>query len=302
MKLLSPVLIGIMFCLSACEAPLYVSVPLNYQPTAFLPKDTITIVTINQFDADKLQIGSRQKLSAMKAGAFSAIKAAATRFESLPHVRTINLADSANFKVDTGSIKSIAQKYKADYVLALKNYDFGVLAGDNINFKTSYNIYASVDFQLFENNGVYYKKMNGRYNTRKTEEQYMAITMSGLYNQDARQGGAPVNSSAALAAGDALKEYFPYTIVRTRPVYMDDTLVPALNEIRLKNYAKADSLLQPLLRDSDPAKASRAAYVLAIVYEAQGDIEAAIDMVQQALDKDDLNQGAIDMMCDLREE
>jgi len=291
-----------MFCLSACEAPLYVSIPLNYQPTAFLPKDTTTIVTINQFDADKLHIGSKQKLSAMKAGAFSAIKAAATRFESLPHVRTINLTDSANFKVDTGSIKSIAQKYKADYVLALKNYDFGVLAGDNINFKTSYNIYASVDFQLFENNGIYSKKMNGRFSTRKTEEQYMTITMNGLYNQYAGQSGAPVNSSAAPAAGDALKEYFPYTLVRTRPIYMDDTLVPALNEIHLKNYAKADSLLQPLLRDNDPAKASRAAYLLAIVYEAQGNIGSAIDMVQQALDKDDLNQGAIEMMYDLQEE
>jgi len=302
MKLLSPILIGIVCCLSACEAPLYVSVPLNYEPTAFLPKDTTTIVTINQFDADKLQIGSKRKLSAIKAGAFVAIKAAARRFEDLPHVRTINLADSANFNADTSSIKSIAQKYKADYVLALKNYDFGVLAGDNINFKTSYNIYASVDFQLFENNGIYSKKMSGRFSTRKTEEQYMTITMNGLYNQEAGKGGAPVNSSAELAAGDALKEYFPYTIVHTRPVYIDDTLVPALNEIRLKNYVKADSLLQPLLRDNDPAKASRAAYVLAIAYEAQGNIEAAIDMVQQALDKDDSNQGAIDMMCDLREE
>ena len=302
MKLLSPILIGIVFCLSACEAPLYVSVPLNYEPTAFLPKDTTTIVTINQFDADKLQIGSKHKLSALKAGAFSAIKAAAARFDSLPHIRTINLADSANFKVDTSSIKSIAKKYKADYVLALKNYDFGVVVGDNINFKTSYNIYASVDFQLFENNGIYSKNMNGRFSTRKTEEQYMAITMSGLYNQDAGQGGAPVNGSAALAARDALREYFPYTIVRTRAVYMDDTLVPALNEIRLKNYTKADSLLQPLLLDSDPGKASRAAYVLAIVYEAQGNIGAAMDMVEQALDKDDLNQGAIDMMYDLQEE
>lgn len=301
MKPLSLLFIGILFGLSACQTPFYVSVPLKYAPTSYFKKDTTTIVVINRFDMDNLKIDSKQKLSAMKAGALTAIKAVTMKLGSLRHIKTICLADTAGFKTDTGSIKTIAQKYKADYVLALTSYDSGVTTSSTPSPTISYDIYASVNFLLYEGNCVYYKKLNGTARNPETNEQYTALTTAGFYNQNATQNGAPVNSAVGLAAQDALKEYFPYTVTYKRPMYDDDFLLPAIRQIQTSNYAKADSILRPFIRDSNRVRAGKAYYALAVVKEAKGDFGVAIDLARLALKMDSENEYAPALLDDLQQ-
>lgn len=302
MKHLSPVFLLLLFLLASCGTPLYVNVPVKYTPQSFFNNDSTTVVIINQFDAARLDIGNKKKLAAIKAGAFIAIKSAGNRLEQLPHVKAINLADSVNFKKDTASVKRLAQQYKADYVLALRSYDSGIAFSGVENGTTMYDNYAIVNFLLFENNGVYYKKLSGSAHDGQTETQYMTMVMTGLYEKAAGQNCAPINNCAMRASQNALKDYFSYTIAHNRPLYKEDFLQPAIDEISAMNYRKADSLLQPLLLDKDPGRASRAAYALAIVYEAEGDIGGAIDMAQQALEKDDNNEFAAIILDDLQYE
>lgn len=296
MKRLSLLFISILFCLAGCEMPLYVAVPTAFEPTSFFNQDSTTIVVINQFNADSIGISNKKKISAIRSGAYMAISAAGKRLAQLPHVKTINLTDSAGFKADTGSVKLIAKKYRAAYVLVLKSYYADIVIDENSN--NDYKTYSIANFLLYENNGLYYKKLNGTGQDHQTKQQYMKMLSTGLYDQSA-QSPAPVNYSAVRAGQDALKAYFSYTLTHNRPMYDDDFLLPAIRQIQTSNYAKADSLLRPLIKDGNRVRAGKAYYALAVVKEAKGDFGAAIDFARLALKMDSENEYAPAILDDL---
>ncbi len=302
MKLLSPLLVIALFFLVSCETPLYVSVPVEYTPRAYFKTDTTTIAIINQFDADALKIGNKKKLAAIKAGAYTATKSAGMQLNQLQHVKTINLVDSADLKPNTDSVKLIAEKYKANYVLVLKNFNAGIGISDINNYTTSYGTNVSVNFLLYESNGIYYKKLNGVANDPKSDEPYMGLLAAIVLQPTVGRNKVAINQSAEHAVQNALQDYFPYTITHSRPLHNDDFLMPAVKEILAQNFDKADSLLQPFLQDKDKQHASKAAYNLAVVYEAEGDIDAAADLAQQALTLNSDNRFAADLLRDLQSE
>ena len=61
------------------------------------------------------------------------------------------------------------------------------------------------------------------------------------------------------------------------------------------------ALLKPFLKDANNERAGKAAYQLAIVYEAQGRVEKAIKMVQIAIDKYKSNY-ALNLLEELKTE
>lgn len=301
MKLLSPLLVVSLLFLISCKTPLYVSVPVKYTPRYYFNKDTTTIALVNQFDANALKIGNKKKLGAIKAGAYTALKSAGMQLEQLQHVKTINLADSADFKPNTDSVRLIAKKYKADYVLVLKNFSAGIGISDISNSTTYYDTNVSVNFLLYESNGVYYKKLNGAANDPKSDEPYNGLLAAIIFQPTVGRNKAAINGATEHAVQNALQDYFPYTITNNRPLYNDDFLIPAAKEILAQNFDKADSLLQPFLQDKDKRRASKAAYNLAVVYEAEGDIDAAMDLAQQSSDLYS-NQFATAILYDLKQE
>jgi hypothetical protein len=301
MKLLSPILILLLFLVASCGTPLYVSVPVEYTPHSYFRKDTTTIVVINRFDADALKIGNKKKLAVFKAGAFTAIKSAAIQLGKLPHVKTINLADSADFKVDTDSIKLIARNYKADYVLALTNFNAGIEMNEFDGSASFYSSNVAVNFLLYEHNGIYSKKLDGAANDPIADKLSNNLLAVIALEPAVGRNKATVNSSADHAAQNALREYLPYAITHNRPLYNDDFLMPAVKEIVAHNFEKADSLLQPFLQDKVKERASKAAYNLSVVYEAEGDIGAAINAAQQSSDLF-FNEYATAILYDLKQE
>ena len=301
MKLLSPILIALLFLFASCETPLYVSVPVEYTPHSYFRKDTTTIVVINRFDADALKTGSKKKLAVFKAGAFTAIKSAARQLGQLKHVKTINLADSTDFKANTDSIKLIARNYKADYVLALTNFSAGIDMSESDGSATFYSSNVSVNFLLYEHNGIYYKKLNGAANDPMADKLSNNLLAVIALEPAVGRNKATVNTSAEHAVQNALREYIPYAITHHRPLYNDRFLMPAVNEIVAHNFEKADSLLQPFLQDKNIERASKAAYNLSVVYEAEGNIGAAINAAQQSSDWF-YNEYATAILYDLQQE
>jgi len=300
-RLLSPIFILLLLLFASCGAPLYVSVPVEYTPHSYFPKDTTTIVVINRFDADALKIGNKKKLAVFKAGAFTTTKSAAKQLGQLLHVKTINLVDSTDFKVNTDSIKLIAKNYKADYVLALTNFNAGIemdLSDGSVSF---YSSNVSVNFLLYEHNGIYSKKLDGAASDPMADKLSNNLLAVIALEPSVGRNQATVNSSAEHAVQNALREYLPYTIIHNRPLYNDDFLMPAVKEIVAHNFEKADSLLQPFLQDKVKERASKAAYNLSVVYEAEGDIGAAINAAQQSSDLF-FNEYATAILYDLKQE
>lgn len=301
MKLLKLACIILLLFLSACTAPLYVAVPVDYTAKLNLRSDSTTIVLINQFDISQAKITNLKKLNVIKAGAAAAIKFAGLEFSSLPHVKVINLVDSVAVNVNTDSIKLIAQKHNAHYVLALKSFTADIGLSGIENYTSYYNTNTAVDFVLYESNGIYHRDLKGTAVDAQSEQPYFGLLPTLLIHPTVKGNKQSIKTSAEHATENALQDYFPYTITHNRPLYNDAIFLPAIKEIQSGNLNKADSLLQPFLQDKIPQIASKAAYNLAVVYESEGDIDSAIDLAQQSSDKY-RNDFATAILADLKEE
>ena len=105
----------------------YITVPINYTSRYYFARDTATILVINQFDVKNVKDSGSKKPEVLAGAAYTSIKFIGSQLDLLPHVRVINLVDSLNFLVNTDSVKSLASKYEATHVLALKSFDANIV-------------------------------------------------------------------------------------------------------------------------------------------------------------------------------
>ncbi|ASU32942.1 hypothetical protein MuYL_1042 [Mucilaginibacter xinganensis] len=275
--------------------------PVDYTAKLNFRPDSTIIVLINQFDVTQAKVNNKKKLDVIKSGAAAAINYAGLELGSLPHVKVINLVDSLNLPVNTDSVKLIAAKNKANYVMALKGFSADIGLSEISNNTSYYNTNTTVNFVLYENNGIYYRKLDGKSVDPQSEQPYMGLIPTLLIHPTIKGNKQSIKTSAEHATENALQDYFPYTITHNRPLYNDAIFLPAIKEIQSGNLKKADSLLQPFLQDKNPQIASKAAYNLAVVYESEGDIDSALDLAQQSSDKYK-NEFATLILADLKEE
>ncbi len=269
MKLLSPLLFVALFFLAGCETTQYVSVPVEYSPRSYFSKDSTTIVVINQFDVKGLHISNKRKLAAIWAGAYTALKTAKNQLAQLPKMRVITLVDSGSMKVNSDSVKFIAKKYKATYVLSLKSFAATIDMDEPGYSSTFYDTNVSVGFFMYESNGIYYKKLIGVAVDPKPDKLSEGLLASISVNPSLGANRTAITATAAHAAQNALGDYFPYKIVHKRPLYTDKFLILAVQQILAQNFEKADTLLRPFLQDKVKERKSKAAYNLAVALEAQ---------------------------------
>jgi tetratricopeptide (TPR) repeat protein len=247
-------------------------------------------LVINRFVFDSTKIVNKRKLSVFKAGAYSAVSGAIGQLKLLPGVRITNLVDSVNFTANTDSVKQLAATYKANYVLTLDKFNAGIVL-DNVQYDgyaqtAYYNTKAKVDFTLYESNGIYFKKLSGVADDPQSEGDYAGPLVSLLIHPTIKGNSISINASARNAALDALKDYLPYTITNNRPLYnQTDELQASVQQIMIGKFDRAFKILNPLIDGADLKLASRAAYNLAVVYEAQGDIEEALDLAKISNEK-----------------
>ena len=289
-----------MLFLCACDPMKYLTVPVNFNPRLAFKPDSTTILIVNQADLNARGYTGR-KLKSLTAGAFTAAKYAATQLGSLPHVKVINLVDSASFTANTDSIKNLASKYHSDYILALNNFTADISMTGLDNASAYYGSSVEVDFTLYIGNGGLSKKLKGISNSPQPQNVYLGFVASLVIRPTVGNSKGSIVSSAENATQIALQDYLPYTQTYVRPVYNDKPLQPAVEQIFASHFDKAYTLLEPFLKNPDPVLASKAAYNLAVVYEAQGDIDIAIGMAQQSLDKN-RNEFAASLLNQLKQE
>jgi hypothetical protein len=162
-----------------------------------------------------------------------------------------------------------------------------------------YNSKVGVKFVLFQGNGVYSKQLNGTSNDPQSQGVYLGFVASLFIHPTVGGNKRSINSASEHAAQNAVQDYLPYTISHNRALYNDSYLQPMVNEILASRFDKAYNLCQPFLQDKNLLISSKAAYNLAVVYEAQGDIDLAINFAQLSLDKNK-NQFASALLSDLK--
>jgi hypothetical protein len=301
MKLLRTFIPVFLLFFTGCTVTKFVSVPVDYNAKYAFRTDTNTIVIINQFDFSKLNLKSKQKLNVIKGAAFAAVKYAENTLPQLPHVKTLNLIDSANFIVNPDSVKLLALKYHADYVLVLKDFSAGLEFGGADYSVDYYNTNVSVTFLLYESNGVYFKKLTGTANDPSARVPNASLLVSVLFAPTVKGRRNELNESARHAAQVALQDYFPYTLTFSRPLYKDDYLQAANEQILAGKPDKAEALLKPLSQSSDAQTSAKAMYTLSVVYEMEGDLDGARYMAQESVNKF-YNYYAVNISADLKNE
>ena len=304
MKLLKLGVIGFFVVFfSGCDVEQYVNVPVSYTPKLVFNPGTTSILLINQFDASNIKTSNEKKLGVYKAGAFTAIKYAETQLKQLPNVKVSSLVDSTAFAINPDSIKFLASKYHVNYVLALKNFNADIALSTIEGSQAYYNTNVAVDFILYEveGNAILSKKLAGKTSDPQSGGDFPGLLGSLMIRPSVRGSKYSINIAAQNATQNALQDYLPYSIAHNRPLYTDRIFQPAIREILAGNFEKADTLLTPFLKNSNPLIVCKAAYNLAVVYEAEGDVVLAINLAQQSMDKY-RNQYAMIILQDLQTE
>jgi tetratricopeptide (TPR) repeat protein len=266
--------------LTSCNVVQYATVPVDYAPKLVLNHDTALILVVNKIAFDSTRI-SKRKIVGLKAAAYSAVSSAQKQLKMLPGVKVISLVDSVQFNVSTDSVKHLATAYKANYILTFDEFNAGI-ALDGVQYDGNaqiayYSAKAKANFTLYESNGIYFKKLKGVADEPEDNRYLSAI-----------------NEASRNAALDALKDYLPYTITNYRPLYnQSDALQAGVTQILVGRFDKAFKILNPLIDGPDAKLASRAAYNMAVVYEAQGDIEEALTLAKLSNQKQQNNYATI---------
>jgi len=309
MKPLRVVLFSVLLFISSCGVDQYVATSTTHPPAFTFNADSTVIAVINGFDFDQLNLHNKKKLSIAKGGAFTSIAYVEDQLKQLHGVKVINLvADSGYATLDSSSLKNIAAEHHADYVLALTKY-YARFNSDNlqtykndkgVEVKTvDYKMDVTTNYTLYNKNGGVYNEFKGNTNDYTSTQQVPGVFWADIFGPGIKGNSAQVNNSAIHATQAALQGLFPSITTVNRAIYTDDDLKNAADEMMAHNFKKADSLLQPLLLNQNAELAAKAAYNLAVVYEAQGDINRARDMVQISLDKND-NRKARTMYADIQ--
>jgi Family of unknown function (DUF6340) len=303
-KLIAAILISLLTIASqhgTSDVP-YVTVPVNYGARNYLSSDSTTIVLVNKVDFSQAKISNQKKIDVLKAGAYTSIKYAENLLKQLPRVKVISLVDSTKFIANADSVKLLASKYGAKHVLTLNSFEADIVLSDVQSSTPYFNTNINAGFTLYESNGIYYKKLNGTASDLLPDVKYIFGFYGALYiHPPIERYKMAIDTSAQNAALDALQDYLPSSISHDRPLYNDHFLMNAVTKIYASDLDAAVILLKPQLKNKNNKKASRAAYDLAVVYEAKADIETAIAMAQLSLNKFD-NKYASAILEDLKVE
>ncbi|MDB5130480.1 MAG: hypothetical protein JWR02_229, partial [Mucilaginibacter sp.] len=154
------------------------------------------------------------------------LKYAGNSFGKLPHVKVINLADSASLAANTDSIRLLSLKYHSDYILALTDFSADIGLTEIQSETAYYNSKIGVKFVLFQGNGVYSKQLNGTSNDPQSQGVYLGLVASLFIHPTVGGNKQSINSASEHAAQNAVQDYLPYTISHNRALYNDSYLQP----------------------------------------------------------------------------
>ncbi|SDH84368.1 hypothetical protein SAMN05192573_11330 [Mucilaginibacter gossypii] len=287
--------------LAACSVNYEITVPVNYAPKLELGHNETKVVVVNRFTVDSVANKNKRKRAVLKGGAYSAIAMAAKQLDMLPRIQTTVLADSVNLIADTTPIKTLAEKCNANYVLTLDSLSADIPV-ELVDTMEVYTTVVNTRFTLYESNGKYFKILRGKAKDFHSESRYYGIIAALLVHPTVKGNGAAISQSAGNAAIDAIKDYLPSTLTNQRQLYADnDSLKVAINHMIAKRYNEAFKILNPIIDGPDLKLASHAAYNLAVLYEAQGDIEEALKAAKLSNEKQQ-NVKATAIIPDLEKE
>ncbi|MBC3538199.1 DUF6340 family protein [Rufibacter sediminis] len=308
------------FCLLAvstsCTKQLFVKV--EQPPAHAFPKQDRHLLIVPLYQAASLY-KKKEKAEVYQFAAQEAIAGATTFFrkDSSYHVQVadsqlLNRFNLRPQRISASYVQQICQERKVSQVLFLQEVTADIQRSDvtlgnllrsplpSLGPQTNtwhYSLLLTTQWALYDQTGALLDSTHVTarkpyvFNEKMTKE----MTLVG----PALENSLETVHSVALANGQAYAQrFFPKAIVVHRPYYRTGALAPAAEWIEIRNWKEAAELLLPLAQDASPSTAAKAAYNLALMSEAQGNLEEAKQWAQLAASAG--NRLARKMLSDLK--
>ncbi|WP_439882230.1 DUF6340 family protein [Pontibacter sp. MBLB2868] len=287
--------IGAATCLTGCTSQLFIDATLP--PAVEVTNQQWKVVAINRFNPDLLAYKREKKQEVYRQGADQAFAGA---LEAIQHDDTYQLvAADTLFKFSDNSlkepfhpdqVKSVYTKYPHHLLLTLDNFDAyfeqeTVREKDdngNVNKTALYTLITTSDWTFYDSTGLVLDQIQlmqkQLYDSRSVLSGLLAIGPS------MGNAGEMVNSLARQTGRNYWSRLSPKQISIVRPYYSMKNFQPAAIQMAARNWDEAITLLEPIAGSKKRKDAGKAAYNLAVVHEAKGDIKGAKKWARQAAD------------------
>lgn len=287
---------ALMVVQQACTSQMYISTTKPAEVT--VAYDQWKVVVLNRFNPGLLPFEREKKIDAFSAGAREAFYGAVAAIlddstYSLMHTDTLNyLAQTKNDALDPALIQQIHQQHPHHLLLSLDHFDTFLEQeisreedSDGAVSKTAhYTLVAKSFWTLFDSTGAVLDKIT----IREAEPYQSRMVLSGLLaiGPSLSNAGPAINKLAWYSGNSYWRRLSPQEVNYPRLYYVSKKMQAATQAMIAADWDVAISLLQPLA-ESNQKGAARAAYNLAVVYEAQGNVQQARYWASKAMQKHD---------------
>ncbi|WP_299823495.1 DUF6340 family protein [uncultured Pontibacter sp.] len=310
MKTYLQLLVACAFILTqySCTSVLYVNTTLP--PDVAVTHDQWKVVAVNRFNPALLPFNREKKLDAFEQGAkeaFYGVTEAILQDDTFVLIAADTtgnyLQTAAKQALTPEQVQSIHAKHPHHLVLALDNFDayfeqetFREKNGDGSVSKTAhYTLHTRSYWTLYDSTGA----VLDRASLTKQELYDSRGVLSGLLaiGQSIANAGPVIDKLAWQTGMDYWKRLQPRHISFARPYYSNKDFTPAAYSMAASDWDKAVILLTPIAESGQRKNAAKAAYNLAVVHEAKGDVARARKWAKLSADKG--NKLALLLLSDL---
>jgi hypothetical protein len=305
MKTLNYLILVASLCFfSACGVS-YAPLTAQRAPEISFKDSTTNVLVINRFDINKVDFVLRKgkKKEVFNRGINAEIGQLLNELESMKGIRLIknsdNLTMARNLKgnldstvLTVGEIQALANKYNADYILALEYYDAGFVQDEVVRSKNDdgsvkktakYSLEIKSSWVLYDKAGQSFRELRGNvakyHSDREVVSAILALGPTIAANTKLVQ-------EVSIAAGKQVAGYFKSQMVTiNRPLYADNVLKTSAVAIRNGDFVTAQKGLEELAKYEDVSVASKAYYNLAVLADLKGNSRVAKDYAQLSLQK-----------------
>ncbi|GAB3817088.1 DUF6340 family protein [Pontibacter rugosus] len=290
----------VLYCLlvqTACTSQLFID---SLKPAEVsITNEQWKVVVLNRYNPELLSFNKEKKIAVFAAGAQEAFYGAV---DAIQQDETYELvyADTSNYRVTTteepltaNQVRELHARHPYHLLLSLDHFTtfldqeterYEEENGD-VSKTAHYTLIARSSWSLHDSTGAVLDKItleqSKHYQSRPVFSGLLAIGPSMA------NAGPDVNDLAWLTGNDYWLRLSPQPRTFARSYYSSKKLQQAAYSMATKEWDKAISLLLPLAEGSHKKDAARAAYNLAVVYEAKGNIEEAKFWAKEAIKRND---------------
>ena len=282
--------------LHSCTSVLFINTTLP--PEVTVTQNQWKVVAINRFNPELLSFNREKKMDVFAIGASEAFFGAT---EAILQDPTFSLAatdttgtytaQAPGQRLTQEQVQSIYRQHPHHLILTLDNLD-AFFEQETVREKDSdgtvtktahYTLHTRTNWTLYDSTGTVLDNFTlsraELYNSRGVLSGLLAVGPS-------MTNASPVVNRLAWQTGqDYWRRLHPKQVNFERPYYSDKDFTPAAYSMAASKWNEAVTLLTPIAESGSRKNAAKAAYNLAIVHEAKGDIAGAMHWAKQSAEK-----------------